>query len=805
MVGLTYNEEFLYFRPVPLTSVNVDVQNTDCLSTTSVTQIYINSEPKKINCSYAFNLDKDSVVTGFFITFSSNGRKMKGEIREKSEAVATYTSGVSRGKKSCLLQNFGNGSYNVEVGNVDPNETVVINYTYSGYISCTVDGYKYLFPTNIMDKYVAPTFDSKAVQNVVHASSPPYTFDLYIRWKSGTKITNVNHNMSIPVGVTNVSDNERIITISSEPRFGDLSITLVTEITPSLYVQTIGDDVYNMISTRIAKAPAKKTQIRDYVCVLDRSGSMGGDKIKSAQHALKLFIQSLPAECYFNVVTFGDEHTKLFTKSQRYTDTTKQQALDAVDTYMANMGGTEILSTLQSIGKTSFQKDVNERIIILLTDGGVTNESDVVSYVATLKNTRIFTIGIGCDVSRSLVERVASAGHGTCTCVIDVIGLNDTIMDVLELTSMQYYTNITSEYFSDVGKVPIVSSLADTEYVYPGSYFKLFNLLKADEMKKVKRVVVKGKLGGGDVSEWTIEPSTFVATDIDKFYAIKYITSASNVSTNEAVAICIKHSVLSQQVSMVMVDETSTSSADKAVDVVIPHHDEVSSSLQRQTATLRSAAESTFHYDIGAIASHSDNSQGGVRGVLAPFRAHDESYYADDCDSPPGNKIDKMRFASRSSVTMYSDLIPANRRVMTSADRSPSRKKPLFSGLSNLGMRIKSVFSKKTATPATPAFRNVPSVFRNVPTVTASVLPTDLLDFQRADGSFHICPELMSLLKIDEDTISRIMSKSHCTRNDAIYEIILETLSKESKYRLAHKKTLDYVTNVLRKSAPSSA
>jgi hypothetical protein len=868
---------------LPLKSVIVDVQNTDCLNTTSVTQIYINSEPEKINCSYAFNLDKDSAVTGLFITFSSNGRKMKGEIREKSEAKATYDSGVSRGKKSCLLQNLGNGHYNVEVGNVDPNETVVINYTYAGYISCTTDGYRYLFPTNIMEKYTSnPSRNSYAGQKMTHTSSPSYTFDLSIKWKSGTKITNVIHNMTIPVGVTNVSDNERIITMSSEPSFGDFSITLVTEIKPSLYVQKFGEDVYNMMSTRIEKAQAKGKQIRDYVCVLDRSGSMSGPKMVSALYALKLFIQSLPAESYFNVVSFGNGHTKLFTESQKYTDSTKKEALDTTATYTANMGGTEILSTLRSIGETPFGKDVNERIIVLLTDGGVTNENDVVTYARSLKNTRVFTIGVGTDVSRSLVERVASVGRGTCVCVVDVAGLDETIMDVLEMTSMQYYTNLTTEYFSDEGKVSVVSSLADTEYVYPGSYFKSFNLLKSDDMDKVKRVVVKGVLCGGDVSEWTIEPSTFVSADIDKFYTMKYISSVSNVSTNEAVALCVKHSVMSPQVSMVMVDEESSSSADKAIDVVVPHYEmetcrEGSSGGYGRAATCAAPMASSSGYAReGAYDSDSDDggkaeSRGPVsRGITARGAAYDSDgesgsdgdsgfdkciiqsksigfvsrgerrgggsdseseesvggaggglFGGDDDDwgggkaegcLPPTTMAYHTQTRSLSSVLKRSVLCDSMDKC--AMDYSHKKKSSFggFGGIKKGFTALKSKLSGKSAIPVvsspsqTPRVNiPVPAVVRTPSTVTASVSAKDLLDFQRADGSFHICSELLSLLKINEDAISKIMSKSHCTRDVAIYELILETLSKENKYRLAHKKTLDYVANVLRKPAPSSA
>ena len=42
------------------------------------------------------------------------------------------------------------------------------------------------------------------------------------------------------------------------------------------------------------------------------TGNMGGNRIKNAKEALFLFLKSLPAECYFNVVSFWSSHSFLF-------------------------------------------------------------------------------------------------------------------------------------------------------------------------------------------------------------------------------------------------------------------------------------------------------------------------------------------------------------------------------------------------------------------------------------------------------------------------------------------------------------
>ena len=57
----------------------------------------------------------------------------------------------------------------------------------------------------------------------------------------------------------------------------------------------------------------------NYIFFLDRSGSMGGQRIKKAKEALLLFLKSLPEDSYFNVISFGQSSRKVFEKSRRYT------------------------------------------------------------------------------------------------------------------------------------------------------------------------------------------------------------------------------------------------------------------------------------------------------------------------------------------------------------------------------------------------------------------------------------------------------------------------------------------------------
>lgn len=43
-----------------------------------------------------------------------------------------------------------------------------------------------------------------------------------------------------------------------------------------------------------------------FIFIVDRSGSMSGRKMDMTKEALKLFIQSLPPGCTFEIISFGN-------------------------------------------------------------------------------------------------------------------------------------------------------------------------------------------------------------------------------------------------------------------------------------------------------------------------------------------------------------------------------------------------------------------------------------------------------------------------------------------------------------------
>jgi uncharacterized protein with von Willebrand factor type A (vWA) domain len=67
---------------------------------------------------------------------------------------------------------------------------------------------------------------------------------------------------------------------------------------------------------------------QEFIFVVDRSGSMGGERIDTAKRTLKVLLRMLPGVARFNIVSFGSHVDSLWLNSQSYTQDTLDQAVN---------------------------------------------------------------------------------------------------------------------------------------------------------------------------------------------------------------------------------------------------------------------------------------------------------------------------------------------------------------------------------------------------------------------------------------------------------------------------------------------
>lgn len=156
---------------------------------------------------------------------------------------------------------------------------------------------------------------------------------------------------------------------------------------------------------------------RDIALVIDRSGSMGGEKMEQARAALTAVLSGLGTQDTFSLVAFDGEVEAFQTAAVPATPANIAAAQGFVEGLLAD-GGTNIHDALQVAFGSLPGQTSHPRYVVFLTDGQATaGETDTEAILAMARahneiGARIFTFGIGFDVNTILLDKLALESEG---------------------------------------------------------------------------------------------------------------------------------------------------------------------------------------------------------------------------------------------------------------------------------------------------------------------------------------------------------------------------------------------------------
>ncbi|MGH9754658.1 MAG: vWA domain-containing protein, partial [Blastocatellia bacterium] len=150
---------------------------------------------------------------------------------------------------------------------------------------------------------------------------------------------------------------------------------------------------------------------REYIFVVDVSGSMDGFPLNTAKRLLRDLIGQLRPSDLFNVVLFAGDSSALSAKSLQADQQNVSKAIHLIEQQRGG-GGTELLAAIKQAMSLRREAKVS-RSIVLVTDGYISAEKGVFDYIRdNLDQCNVFSFGIGSAVNRYLIEGVAKAGMG---------------------------------------------------------------------------------------------------------------------------------------------------------------------------------------------------------------------------------------------------------------------------------------------------------------------------------------------------------------------------------------------------------
>jgi len=187
----------------------------------------------------------------------------------------------------------------------------------------------------------------------------------------------------------------------------------------------------------------------NFLFIVDRSGSMWGDRIQMAKESLIYFLKSLPnTNSKFNIISFGSTYEKVFDNFVEITEDNINNAIDISNKFDADLGGTELLEPLIYIDGCLAENSKPTRVFIL-TDGAVFNTKECLNMIGNISNNkdiRFFSLGIGSGCDEILVRGMSTIGNGIPEFVQDPEQITEKVIFLLGESMKYYFKNLKVEF-----------------------------------------------------------------------------------------------------------------------------------------------------------------------------------------------------------------------------------------------------------------------------------------------------------------------------------------------------------------------
>ena len=404
---------------LPLKATKVDVRIAGVIADVTVTQHYRNEGQRPIEARYVFPGSTQAAVHA--MTVRLGDRLLTARIKEKQAARVEYETAKKEGKTSALLEQHRPNVFEMNVANILPGDEVAVELRYTELLSPTDAQYGFVFPTVVGPRYNSPqgaAATEKWIATPYLESGEPSTAAVELKVTLDTPVALKEiSSPSHAIVVEGTGTRRASVALQPGPHTNNRDFILGyrlagDRIESGLMLYRGDEENFFLALVEPPKAvPARQINPRDYVFVVDISGSMHGYPLDTAKQLLQHLIGSLRPSDTFNVMLFAGSSRMLSPSSVPATRANIDQALRTLRE-TGGGGSTEIVPALKRVMAYPKAADVS-RSVIVVTDGYVSVEREVFQLIRNnLHQTNVFAFGIGSSVNRHLIEGMARAGQG---------------------------------------------------------------------------------------------------------------------------------------------------------------------------------------------------------------------------------------------------------------------------------------------------------------------------------------------------------------------------------------------------------
>lgn len=408
--------------PLEHTAVRADLRGH--VAEVEVTQTFRNTAKDVIEVQYAFPLPENSAVSSMRMVIGD--RVVESDVMERKAARETYDGAKAAGHTAALLEQERPNIFTQSVANIAPGEDIDVVIRYVQVLSYDAGQYEFVFPMVVGPRYTGGRVaDAQRINPPIvgHGMRRGDDFTIEVTAQTGHPIEKYivpTHDV-----VANHSGNELSVRLQKADERPNRDFVLrygaagakpraTMFLGPpdakgsghfALVVQPPDIDVDDVVGRR------------EFFFVVDRSGSMYGEKLGLAKEAVREALGRMRPVDTFEVVSFASGTQRLFGTPRPANADNLATALQFIDGLRAG-GGTEMGNAVNA----ALSNDVAEgrhRYVMFLTDGFVGFEDEIIAGAERLveaiaargQQARVFGVGIGAASNRHLIDGVSKAGQ----------------------------------------------------------------------------------------------------------------------------------------------------------------------------------------------------------------------------------------------------------------------------------------------------------------------------------------------------------------------------------------------------------
>ena len=520
-------------KPEQDNTIYLSSRVNEIFATTEVTQYFTNESDKSMELSVLIPIIKKLTLSKFIVSIED--KIIISKVMPKEKAEEKYNDVIASGNVGFMSKYEDNKSYSVNIGNLAPKKRIKLQTIFIEMLGS--DDLSYEF--NIIDNY--PAFYDEKLKDINNKNKK---IEANIKIEAQSKITrlipkylneeaekNSKYNVKFSPDYKNAeieyNNDQPNLIFDKDKENKTFRILFRTESMnkPLLYCQynpelkeTSYSINYTYISKYLKEIPIPELPDEDttisyvnkyeenvvnetpglFIFLIDQSGSMSGNPILLVRKALLLFIQSLPANSYFQLIGFGSNFKKYNEEPVLYNKENVDNIIKTIKELTANLGGTNISKPLDEIFRNECYSKINlSRNIFLLTDGEVFDREQCINLISNnSKKFRVHAMGLGNSFDEILIKQCGELGKGTSSFIKNEEKINSAVINTLNNGLRPYLTDIKFDFENYKEEIAsnIISCNPINNFSYQNEIMNYSFILPGD----IKLTNLKIKISGKD-------------------------------------------------------------------------------------------------------------------------------------------------------------------------------------------------------------------------------------------------------------------------------------------------------------------